>query len=161
MSPLSHRMTAPMIETVVDELFTLSQVSNAALMQGDVARYQDLLSLADDFLLMSPFGGAPTRARDIGPATFERMGRFFRNGDLRLELLGSWVSDDMAVLAVVERSHVEVGGLPAQEWGLRVTLVYRRRGGRWRLAHRHADPLAGGASLSEAADFAARQEVVA
>ena len=161
MRPMPHPMTAQTIEPIVDELYALSQDSNAALMQGDVERYQDLLSLSDDFLLMSPFGGAPSKARDIDPATFERMGRFFRHGDLRLELLGSWVSADMAVLALIERSHVKVGGLPAQEWALRVTLVYRRHGAQWQLAHRHADPLAGGVSLAEAACFAARPEPVA
>ena len=28
-----------------------------------------------------------------------------------------------------------------QEWSLRLTLVFRRDGGHWRLLHRHADPL--------------------
>jgi ketosteroid isomerase-like protein len=60
----------------------------------------------------------------------------------------------MAVLAVIERAHVEVGGLPAQQWALRVTLVYRRDEGQWRLVHRHADPLAPGISLEQAAALA-------
>ena len=51
-------------------------------------------------------------------------------------------------------TRVEVGGLPAQDWPLRVTLVYRRDGDEWRLAHRHADPLAAGISLEQAAAFA-------
>ena len=41
----------------------------------------------------------------------------------------------------VERQHAEVGELPSQEWSLRITLVFRREAGVWRLAHRHADPL--------------------
>ena len=60
----------------------------------------------------------------------------------------------MVVLAVIERPHVEVGGLAAQDWALRVTLVYRREGDEWRLAHRHADPLAKGVSLEQAAALA-------
>ena len=60
----------------------------------------------------------------------------------------------MVVLAIIERPRVEVGGLPAQEWPLRVTLVYRREGSEWRLAHRHADPLARGVSLEQAAALA-------
>ena len=43
---------------------------------------------------------------------------------------------------------------PAQDWALRVTLVYRREGDEWRLAHRHADPLAKGVSLEQAAALA-------
>lgn len=58
----------------------------------------------------------------------------------------------MVVLAVIEHAvAVEVGGLPAQDWDLRVTLVYRRETDGWRLVHRHADPLAVGISLEASA----------
>jgi ketosteroid isomerase-like protein len=79
------------------------------------------------------------------------MGRFFRNGRLRQEVVQTYASADMIVLAVIERANVEVGGLPAQDWALRVTLVYRREGSAWHLVHRHADPLAEGISLELAA----------
>lgn len=137
-------------------LLELSRTSNAALMKGDIATYESLIGFTSDFALMSPFGGPPTHASQITPETMARMGRFFRNGDLRMEVVQTWVSADMAVLAFIERSHVEVGGLPAQEWALRVTLVYRREGDAWRLAHRHADPLVGGISLQEASALGAR-----
>jgi hypothetical protein len=58
------------------------------------------------------------------------------------------------VLAIIERAHVQVGEVPAQNWALRVTLVYRREGSAWRLAHRHADPLADAISVSESAALA-------
>jgi len=35
-----------------------------------------------------------------------------------------------------------------------VTLVYRREGSEWRLAHRHADPLVHGNSVEQAAAIA-------
>ena len=47
--------------------------------------------------------------------------RFFASGDARLELQQSYVSGDLAVLVAVERQHGEVGGLPDQDWSLRVT----------------------------------------
>jgi ketosteroid isomerase-like protein len=47
----------------------------------------------------------------------------------------------MVVLVAVERQHGEVGGMPDQDWSLRVTLLFRRSGDRWELLHRHADPL--------------------
>ncbi len=138
----------------VAELIQRSFDSNAALMRGDIRAYRAAIRLSDDFTLMSPFGGAPTRASDMTSERWDAMGRFFRNGTLRQELVQSYASADMVVLATVEHAEVEVGGLPRQEWLLRVTLVYRRSGGEWRLAHRHADPLVTGITLEQAAALA-------
>lgn len=154
--PMLAAAAIPGSREQVSELLELSRASNAALMAGDIERYESLIKLTDDFVLMSPFGAEPTHARDITPETLARMGRFFRDGDLRLELVQSWASRDMVVLALIERSAVAVGSLPKQEWALRVTLVYRREAAGWKLAHRHADPLVAGISLEEAGELARR-----
>lgn len=143
------------IDQAVAELIRRSEEANAALMRGDVARYRALVTLSDDFTLMSPFGGAPSRSARLTDEGWEEVGRFFRNGTLTQELIEAYGTADMAVLAIIEHGHGEVGGLPAQDWPLRVTLVYRRDGSEWRLTHRHADPLARGVTLEEAAALAA------
>jgi ketosteroid isomerase-like protein len=142
------------IDHVVAGLVRRSAEANAALMRGDVGRYRDLIKLTEDFTLMSPFGGRPTRGSDMTGERWEAMGRFFRNGVFEQDVVQVYGSDDMVVLALIERQTVEVGGLPAQNWPLRVTLVYRREGTEWRLAHRHADPLVGSVSLDHAAALA-------
>lgn len=142
-------------EDAVADLVQRSEQANAALMRGDVDRYRSLVTLSGDFTLMSPFGGAPTHGIDVTEATWEAMRRFFRHGRLRQELVQAYGSADMVVLAIIEHGHGEVGGLPAQDWPLRVTLVYRREGTAWQLAHRHADPLVRGISLAQAAALAA------
>jgi ketosteroid isomerase-like protein len=141
------------IDKAVAELVQRSEDANAALLRGDIETYLSLITLSDDFTLMPPFGGTPSR----GPYTkesWEEIGRFFKNGTLRQELVQAYGSADMVVLALIEHGHGEVGGLPAQDWPLRVTLVYRREGSEWRLAHRHADPLAKGISLELSASLA-------
>jgi ketosteroid isomerase-like protein len=138
----------------IADLVQRSEASNAALMRGDIDGYRAMISLTEDFTLMAPVGGKPTHARDMTPARWAAMGRFFRNGSLRHELVQAYASDDMVVLALIEHAHVEVGGLPAQHWSLRVTLAYRRDGTEWRLAHRHADPLVAGISLEQSAALA-------
>jgi ketosteroid isomerase-like protein len=139
---------------VVAELIRRSAEANAALMRGDVQGYRALIPHTDDYTLMSPFGGTPTRGSDMTEERWEASGRFFWNGTFEQEVVQSYHSADMVVLAIIERCHVEAGGLPAQEWPLRVTLVYRREGSEWRLAHRHADPLVKGVSLEQAAALA-------
>lgn len=39
----------------------------------------------------------------------------------------TYTSCDLVVMAAIERQHGEVGGLPDQDWSLRVTLVFRRK----------------------------------
>jgi ketosteroid isomerase-like protein len=138
----------------VAKLIQLSEKSNAVLMRGDIEKYRALVTYTSDFTLMSPFGGAPTHGAQYTPEQWEKMGRFFRNGTFKQEVVQTYGSADMVVLAIIERPHVEVGGLPAQDWALRVTLVYRRDGTEWHLVHRHADPLANGISLQQAAALA-------
>lgn len=144
--------TAAAIARQVDALARVSEQANDALMRGDVKRYAELVQFAPDFTLMSPFGGKPSHG--VSPQAMAAMERFFRNGRLRQEVVQAYGSADMVVLAVIEHAHVEVGGLPAQDWKLRVTLVYRREGTQWLLAHRHADPLAPGISVAQSAALA-------
>lgn len=128
--------------------------ANAALMRGDAETWHKLLPLTEDGVLMSPFGGTPSRFADYSPARIERMGRLFRNGSFRQELVQSFVTEDMIVLATIERANVEVGGLPAQDWALRVTSVFKREGSQWKLAHRHADPFVEDVPLAQSARIA-------
>jgi ketosteroid isomerase-like protein len=153
-SSRSDRQRPPVVAEAVAELIRRSAEANTALMRGDIQGYRALIPHTDDYTLMSPFGGTPTRGSDMTDERWEAVGRFFRNGTFEQEVVQSYHSDDMVVLAIIERCQVEVGGLPAQEWPLRVTLVYRREGNEWRLAHRHADPLVKGVSLEQAATLA-------
>ena len=48
-------------------------------------------------------------------------------------------SGDLAYTVGFERSHVGVDGSPPREMVIRVTHIYRRIDGAWKLMHRHAD----------------------
>lgn len=138
---------------LIDDLVQRSETANAALLRGDINTYRGLITLSDDFTLMSPFGGIPSRGA-YTRERWEEIGRFFRNGTLRQELVQAYGSAEMVVLVVIEHCHGGIGGLPPQDWPLRVTLVYRREGSEWQLVHRHADPLAKGISLDQSATLA-------
>jgi ketosteroid isomerase-like protein len=57
------------------------------------------------------------------------------------ELLAHDVVGDMAYTAGLEHTSASVDGEP-RTYTLRATQVYRREGGEWRVAHRHADTVA-------------------
>ena len=61
--------------------------ANAALMRGDIDGYLALIEHADDYTLMAPFGGAPTRGLDMSSEYREGLARFFKAGRTDLELV--------------------------------------------------------------------------
>jgi ketosteroid isomerase-like protein len=128
-----------------DELAALRQrVTEAAraLISGDVRGYVTLIRHAEDYTLMSPYGGDPVRGFDDSEAALDGLAQFFRGGDADVEVVETYASGDQAVLVVIERQRGIIGDLPEQDWSLRVTWVFRRLGeSDWELVHRHADAL--------------------
>ena len=136
------------------ELIGRTAEAASALIRGDVRTYLTLIPHAEDYTLMDPFGGEPTRGFDTSSESLEAMERFFQGGEAELEVVESYTSGDLVVSVVIERHHGQVGGLPEQDLSLRVTWVFRREGSEWRQVHRHADPLVHGISLDQLAALA-------
>ncbi len=61
--------------------------------------------------------------------------------DQRVELLAAGVSGDLAYTVELEHTSVSVDGVPVEPYTLRVTQVYRREDGEWKVVHRHGDQL--------------------
>jgi ketosteroid isomerase-like protein len=59
--------------------------------------------------------------------------------DYRFELVAAGASGDLAYTVGYERSTVSVNGGPDEPKTLRVTHVYRRENGEWKVVHRHGD----------------------
>jgi len=138
----------------VADLVRRTDRAAAALIRGDIDTYLEQIRHADDYTLMRPFGGPPTRGFDRRPESLSALARFFKGGESALEVTQSYASGDLVVLVMIERQHGQVGGLPDQDWSLRVTQVYRRSGATWELVHRHADPLVHPIGIDQAAALA-------
>ena len=138
----------------VAQLVARAAEKNAAFMRGDLQRWSELVRIAADFTLMQPFGGPASRGFDMSPARMAEMARYFHNGKTDLELVQTYACGDIVVLVMIERQTAQVGGLPEQDWSLRVTEVYRKAGPDWELVHRHADPLVRRVMLEQAAALA-------
>jgi ketosteroid isomerase-like protein len=61
--------------------------------------------------------------------------------DQRVELLAAGVSGDLAYTVELEHTSVSLDGVPVDPYTLRVTQVYRREDGEWKIVHRHGDQL--------------------
>jgi ketosteroid isomerase-like protein len=64
--------------------------------------------------------------------------RFTGTDAVDLEHLVVASSGDLAYTVGFERSHVSIDGGPPADMTLRVTHIYRRIDGDWKLVHRHA-----------------------
>ena len=113
-----------------------------ALISGDVKGYVGRIEHAHDYTLMSPYGGDPVRGFDDSDRALDGLAQFFRGGEAKVEVVETYTSGDLVVLVVIERQHGTIGDLPAQDWSLRVTWVFRRTAeSDWEVVHRHADAL--------------------
>jgi len=135
------------------ELVRRIEEATSAWMRGDMDHYLALTPHVQGFTLMNPFGGAPARYEDRAESIRAAAG-FFKGGETKVELEHVHAWGDTVILVMIERQHGQVGGLPDQDWSLRVTQVYRRDGSDWLVVHRHADPLVHGIELEQAAALA-------
>ena len=123
------------------ELIERWSTATRAYLDGDLRTYARLAHHTADYTLIPPNGGDPRHGFDGSEEAVAWTARTFRGGSADLEVFHSYVEGDLAVLVAVERQHATIADLPDQEWSLRITLVFRRGDGEWRLVHRHADPL--------------------
>ncbi len=110
-----------------------------ALHNGDPTLRLEMWSAKDPVTLLGAWG--PTK---IGSAEVTRISRWvasrFSNCTAyRLELIAAGVSGDLAYTVGYEHSSRSVDGGPVESNTLRVTHVYRRENGEWKIVHRHAD----------------------
>lgn len=144
-----HRIT----DEELDQLIQRTEEATAAFMRGEMDRYLELTRHAPGFTLANPFGGAPVRYEDRSES-IRAAADFFNGGEAKIELIEAHSWDDTLVLVMIERQYGLVGGLPEQDWSLRVTQVYRWDGSDWVIVHRHADPLVVSIGLERASEIA-------
>ena len=75
----------------------------------------------------------------LSPAIRALVSRFSNGTPGKFEVVAADVGSDLAYLVGFERSMVSVDGGPMEPVTLRVTHIYHRENGDWRLVHRHAD----------------------
>jgi ketosteroid isomerase-like protein len=80
-----------------DELAALvHRITEAAeaLIRGDIEGYAARIKHADDYTLMSPYGGDPCGGFDDSDAAFDALARFFRGGEANVEVVETYASGD-------------------------------------------------------------------
>jgi ketosteroid isomerase-like protein len=119
-----------------------------AIHDGDPEPRKALWSRTEPLTL---FGAAVSgRGWDELGATFDWLGKSFSDcRSYENEVISVEASGDLAYLASIERSAASVDGTP-RTYALRVTTIFRREDGQWRVVHRHGDPCTADQTLDQA-----------
>jgi ketosteroid isomerase-like protein len=107
---------------------------------GDPAPFLAQLSRRDPVTLFPASQPAQVGWEDVTRAIRKVASVYSGSAEVRVDVLASGVSGDLAYVVGYERAASSVEGGAPEEVALRVTQVYRREDGEWRLVHRHADP---------------------
>ena len=109
-----------------------------ALHNGDLTPRMQMWSTQDP---VTVFGAIKSGSGwDEVSRLFRWIGSRFSNCTAyRFELVAAGVSSDLAYTVGFEHSSVSIDGVPIEPYTLRVTHVYRRENGEWKIVHRHGD----------------------
>jgi len=114
-----------------------------AYVNGDAAPLGDIVTRREPAHFFGPGGGHADGVDAVGQDYRDGAAHFEAGGDSQVEVLQASDSGDLAYWAGLQHAHVRVKGRPDPvAMDLRVTEIYRREDGGWKLVHRHADMLA-------------------
>jgi ketosteroid isomerase-like protein len=127
------------LDTFLEAMLPHLKAADTALHSGDASRRIAMWSQTDPVTL---FGAAVTSSGWDGiRATFDWLGSRFSNcTSFECEVVAAGVSGDLAYIVGLEHTTASIGDAPASDYSLRVTTIFRREDGEWKIVHRHGDP---------------------
>jgi ketosteroid isomerase-like protein len=122
---------------------TLSRQIEAeeALHNGDPEPRLKMWSTNDPVTLLGASGGAKSGWDEVSQVFRLIASRFSNCRVYRFDLVAAGVSGDLAYTVGFEESEWSLDRGPVRPNRLRVTHVYRRENGEWKIVHRHGDGL--------------------
>jgi ketosteroid isomerase-like protein len=108
-----------------------------ALHNGDAAPRLEIWSRNEPVTVLGAWKSA-TGLTEVGDLFGQLEATFSDCTSYSHEIIAADVIGDMAYTVGYEHTRASVNGEP-RTYSLRATQVYRREGGEWRVAHRHAD----------------------
>lgn len=140
--------------TALAQLVRDSHSAVDEFVRGNPEPLKDLYSRRDDVIIANPFG-PPAKGWEQAAATMDSAATNFREGEaIGFDQIVHYGTDDLAYTLEIENFRAKLGGADEMtEFSLRVTTIYRKEDGRWRIVHRHADSI----TSARPADSVSRQ----
>jgi hypothetical protein len=117
-----------------------ADAAQVELQSGKSEKYKALWSHADNVSISGGFGGDVERGWTNVSKRLDWAATQFSQGKNTIERLIVYSNGDLAYVVQLEHIKFKVPATGADATrDFRVTMVFRREGGRWRIVHRHAD----------------------
>jgi ketosteroid isomerase-like protein len=132
-----------------DQALVRTESAAQQFVQGDSTGIKELWSHADDVSILGAGGGhgrgwEQVRQSLEGGASLFRKGQV--SGHVEVDIIARGTSGDLSYSVANERGEAFMRGHDEpRPVMLRVTQIYRREADTWKIIHRHADALMGGA----------------
>jgi ketosteroid isomerase-like protein len=112
------------------------------ILNGDPSGYAALFADSEDITLGNPFGPFG-KGRAAVMAALANAAKKYTDGSVRrVERVAVYGGGNQFVLVEIEHDRARLGASPdLADFAARVTSVYEKIGGQWKLVHRHADPI--------------------
>jgi ketosteroid isomerase-like protein len=135
-------MGAGIADEDLDQVIERYHRALGEFMRGNHEPARELFSEREDVTLGNPFGPFARGSTHVVEA-MKRAASHYRDGEASsFDAISKFVTADLAYIVEVERLKSKVGGREdISPVDLRVTSIFRREDGRWRLVHRQADPI--------------------
>jgi ketosteroid isomerase-like protein len=128
------------LEDFVSETVARHSHATTGVRNGDPTSFVEQLSTNDPVTLFPASQPSQKGWAAVSQAIRRVASAYSSSNAVEFEVVAAGLSGDLAYLVGYERAASSIEGGAAEDLGLRVTQVYRRESGEWRLVHRHADP---------------------
>jgi hypothetical protein len=130
-------------DPIVRDMLAQAAAAQQEWLNGNSQPAAGHMAHSPTFTIFSPFGGPspPGWTEEFAKGQAGAASQF-QGGTTDIELVQSYVSENLIVLVTIERNQVRFAGREGlRRWDLRVTQVFQGDGKNWKVVHRHADPL--------------------
>lgn len=128
--------------TDFEQFMVIRLKASTDFVEGNFTPLKDLSVTADPATIFPPNGIYITGVSEVNDFNQKGASNFIPHAENEFEVIHQDASNSLAYWTGIQRSSVKMKGQDAPIiFNLRVTEIFRKEHGSWKLAHRHADKL--------------------
>jgi ketosteroid isomerase-like protein len=127
---------------VVDKLIEQYYRAQSEFVKGNPEPVKNLFSRREDVTLANPYG-PPARGWDEVAKAVEHAASLRSDGTfVGWQIVANHVTAELAYVVQIERAEAKIGAREdITPYAVRATMIFRPEDGKWKIVHRHADPI--------------------